>query len=542
MKKTVTPLKKPEKGIFLRGVLIELVLLISAALLFSLAFPNYLSSWGFFPLGFICFIPLVPLIHRSGWVRVCIYGFLYGLLSYSLFNFWLLKFHPLAIFIVPVIYAFYFLLLFPVFKLADTLFPRWGYIVQCIIWLGYEYLKTRGFLGYSYGIIGYSQYIFLPLVRFSSLTGVWGVSLITLYPSFFLGYAWKAGYFKKGVSGLWEFLKRHRAEWILYGAVFIGVLGYGIASKADLEGIETRKMALIQHNVDPWKSDYEASLKLLTELSSQAMKENPDMVVWSETAFVPSIEYHSKHRYNRKMYDLVLSLKEFLSAQPVPYVLGNDDGQQRRIGGDERIDYNAVFLYDGGFVDKYWKIHLVPFTENFPYQDVFPGIYNALRAADTHFWEKGSKYTVFEAAGIKFSTPICFEDTFGYLTRKFIRRGAEVIVNLTNDSWSYSTASMMQHMAMSVFRATENKRSVVRSTNGGLTCIISPNGKILYRLPTFTEGYLVGNVPIYTEEDTLYTRFGDYFGVAALFIALGLLLFGIIRFSIRTKSAIRELE
>lgn len=530
MSKSVTPLKRPARETLFPGFIIELALLFSAALLFSLAFPNFLSSWGFFPLGFISFLPLIPLIHRAGWVRVTIYGFFYGLLSYSLFNFWLLKFHPLAIFIVPVIYAFYFLLFFPLLKLADTLFPRWGYFVQCIMWLGYEYCKTRGFLGYSYGIIGYSQYLFLPLVRFSSLTGVWGVSLITLYPSFFLGYAWKEGYLKKGISGVWEFLRRHRWEAILYAVVFVGVLGYGIVSKADLEGVKTRKMALIQHNVDPWKSDYEKSLTLLIDLSLQAMKEDPDMVVWSETAFVPSIEYHSKHRYNREMYNLVLRLKEFLSAQPVPYVLGNDDGQQERIGGDERLDYNAVFLYDDGFKDKYWKIHLVPFTENFPYQNILPGIYKALQEADTHFWEKGSEFTVFEAAGIKFSTPICFEDTFGYLSRNFVRRGAELIVNLTNDSWSYSTTAMMQHMAMSVFRATENKRSMVRATNGGLTCIISPNGRILSRLPTFTEGYLVGEVPVYTEEKTLYTRFGDYFGAAALIIALGILLFGIIRF------------
>ena len=69
----------------------------------------------------------------------------------------------------------------------------------------------------------------------------------------------------------------------------------------------------------------------------------------------------------------------------------------------------------------------------------------------------------------------------------------------------------MQHMTMAVFRAVENRRSVVRSTNGGMTNIIDPNGRILRSLPPFTEGYLLGTVPVYTATTTLYTRWGDWF-------------------------------
>ncbi len=107
-------------------------------------------------------------------------------------------------------------------------------------------------------------------------------------------------------------------------------------------------------------------------------------------------------------------------------------------------------------------------------------------------------YTVFDAGGVRFSTPICFEDTFGYLCRGFVSRGADVLVNITNDAWSFSVPGAMQHMTMAVFRAVENRRSVVRSTNGGMTNIIDPNGRILFSLPPFTEGYLSGTVPVHT--------------------------------------------
>ena len=60
---------------------------------------------------------------------------------------------------------------------------------------------------------------------------------------------------------------------------------------------------------------------------------------------------------------------------------------------------------------------------------------------------------MFEVGGVKFSTPICFEDVFGYISRRFVREGAEVIVNMTNDSWSGSVAAQMQHLGMAVFRA-----------------------------------------------------------------------------------------
>jgi apolipoprotein N-acyltransferase len=516
-------MKRGGKRASLVEILLEIGLLLCSVVLFALSFPSFVSDWGWFPLGFAALVPMFAVIHRAGWIRVFLYGGLFGFLSYALFNYWLVAFHPLAIFIVPVIYAVYFIILFPLLKGVDTLFPRYGYLAQAVIWVGYEYLRTKGFLGYSYGILGYTQYMFLPFARFSALTGIWGVTLLTVIPSAYLGNA-----LKEGFSRAKSFLREHRWDAVVYGAVFAAVLVYGFAVRADLEDAEPWRTALIQHNVDPWKHDYEDSLDILIDLSERAEEKDPDIVVWSETAFVPAIEYHTRHRNSRKYYELISRLIEFLEEREVPYILGNDDGQLERVGGRGRIDYNAALLFEEGrLVDRYWKTHLVPFTEHFPFEKRFPRIHAALVDADTHFWEKGEEYTVFDSAGVKFSTPICFEDTFGYLSRNFILSGAEVIVNLTNDSWSFSVAAEMQHMAMSRFRAMENRRSMVRSTNGGITCIIDPNGRIVSSIDPFIEGYLVAETPVYTATTTLYTRWGDWFGVvmtvgAGLFLLLGI--------------------
>ena len=130
---------------------------------------------------------------------------------------------------------------------------------------------------------------------------------------------------------------------------------------------------------------------------------------------------------------------------------------------------------------------------------------------------------------MRFSTPICFEDTFGYLGREFVRHGAQVLVNMTNDSWSFSVPAEMQHMMMGVFRAVENRRSMVRSTNGGMTVTIDPDGRILQVLEPFTADYLIGTVPVVDGAHTPYTRWGDWFGVAALAAGLGLLAAGAAR-------------
>lgn len=518
----------------------NLGLLVVSSFLFALSFPSFLNEWGFPPLAYVALIPVFIVTARAGVLEAILYGPFYALVSYGLFNYWLANFHPLALFIVPSIYAAYFLVLFPVLKFASAVGGRWGYLLQLAVWLAYEYLRTKGFLGYPYGIMGYSQYSVPLLVRFASLTGVWGVSLLVVFPSSLLGTLLADGF-----ASLRARLRTYRFDLAAYAAFVVVVVVYGLASVVDYTESPRLKMALVQQNVDPKIGGYRAyrrSLDILVRQSRDAVANHPDldMVVWSETSFIPAVDYHTRYRQNQENFELVRELIDFLETQSIPYVFGNGDGQL--VTDDEgnlvRKDYNAVLLFEGGELQEtYRKLHLVPFTEHFPYERQVPWLHDLLLENDTSFWRKGEEYTVFEAAGVKFSTPICFEDTFGYLSRGFVRRGAELIVNLTNDSWSESVAAAMQHMAMAVFRASENRRTVVRSTNGGITTIIDPNGVILDVYPAFVEGYMIGDAPIFTDSQTLYTRFGDWLGVASVVLALGGFIgFGALRLAARRRS------
>jgi apolipoprotein N-acyltransferase len=589
-------------GMGIKSFFINLAAIVLGIALFAAAFPNLLFENGIPLLAWVAYIPVFWVIRRSSPGTCVFWGALYGYGAYSLFNYWLSVFHPLAGLIVNSIYMVYLALLFPILRLALAVYPKRGYILQWLIWLAFEYLRTKGFLGYAYGITGYSQWQMIPLIQIASLTGVWGVSALVVFPSVWIASALpihmterapspqtmvkenrdrsktpsfgttsldlieKPGFdrfFEKLVLKLtssrrvafWNklnlktFFMKEKVSALLWAAALAAALVYGFISlgmvKTAAEDPDTRiaKIALIQHNTDPWKGgieQYRQNYRVLKRLSDEAIaaEADLDLVVWSETAFVPRIYWHQTVRDDHESWVLVKELLDYLKTQDVPFVIGNDDARKEpaknpNVRENNRVDYNAVMLFEKGEItDLYRKLHLVPFTEHFPYQKQFPWVYDALINADTHFWEKGNEVTVFNARGIKFSTPICFEDTFGDISRQFTQNGAELIVNLSNDAWSASLPAQMQHLSMAVFRAVENRRSMVRSTASGQSCAIDPSGRVLAMAPPFTEASLTVHVPIITMSSG-YTKYGDFLACFAIAAALVLLISGVFWFILR---------
>ena len=194
---------------------------------------------------------------------------------------------------------------------------------------------------------------------------------------------------------------------------------------------------------------------------------------------------------------------------------GNDDYvlSEGENGEEVRLDYNAAVLFStaGERVETYHKIHLVPFTEYFPYKESLPGFYKLLLAFDVYLWEPGKDRVIFDHPRFSFFTPICFEDTFPDDIRRFIKLGAEVIINISNDYWSLTEVEAKQHYINSLFRAVENRRPLLRATASGLTCYVDPTGKLEAAVPYYSEEYLLAEVPVGNSRLTFYTRHGDWF-------------------------------
>ena len=135
----------------------------------------------------------------------------------------------------------------------------------------------------------------------------------------------------------------------------------------------------------------------------------------------------------------------------------------------------------------------------------------------------GHEYTLFhtDAPPLRIAPLICFEDTLGDLTRRFVAQGADVLVNITNDGWFGHTPGCEQHLAHAIFRAVENRRPLVRAANTGVTCIVDPQGRVTHALrdehgTPFLEGVLFATVDVPHDAPlTFYTRYGDWIVVVS---------------------------
>ncbi len=517
---------------FLRSIACLAVLLLYAVVA-ALAFPNFISEKGVAFLAFFFLIPVFFIIDISSLAECFIFGPIYGFVFYTCYNYWLSTFHPLAIFIAPILEAVQYLFLFPALKLTQKIFRKRYYIAQTIIYCSYLYLTQQGFLGYPYGNLTAAVYEYTTLIQIVSVTGIWGLAFVMVFlqalVAEMIGEARLRTYFIDLVVAVY-----------LYFSIYIfGV--FSLSYYQNREPERTVKIAAVQHVNDTWKADYYECFKNLVRLTDEAIASSPDLdlAVWSETAFVPSVRWNLEVLDSSSRAWLCQQFVDYGKSLPVPLITGNpegviDDPSKPPINEDYTYNwktYNTVLFFDRGEIaGSYRKQHLVPFTEHFPYKEQLPWLYELLLANDYKWWEEGHEATVFDYDGLKFSTPICFEDTFGYLSAEFVRNGADILINLSNDFWSQAVSAEEQHMNLAVFRAVENRRPLLRSTNSGITCLILPSGEITGRLEPFERTYGIYEVPVGQKEGlTFYTKYPDLFAKILVVLNAAIFAYGIIR-------------
>ena len=343
------------------------------------------------------------------------------------------------------------------------------------------------------------------------------------------------------------------------GALGLTALGGHLTIKAHQAAEEGRngrdiRILLVQQNTDPRKHDYALSFDELSRLTAEAIEaarpadparaSSPkapspvqapfDLAAWPESGFVPDIRYWlDESRSRRRRGKLVRRFLDWQAETALPLVTGNQDHFYQQLPPDDnpetpdqvkRIRNSALYLAPDRRDDfdrrYYYKIRLVPFTENFPYREQFPRIAELLHNFSTTQWTPGTEYTVLQAPRFAFSTPICFEDVFPDHVRRFVTAGAEVLVNISNDYWANTPLEGYQHGAHAIFRAVENRRPLVRATSSGWTISVDTLGRTAPRWPEFyTPGSTVAEHRIPDEpRTTLYTRFGDWFPILLLLL------------------------
>jgi len=171
-------------------------------------------------------------------------------------------------------------------------------------------------------------------------------------------------------------------------------------------------------------------------------------------------------------------------------------------------DSASLFAAAGSYEGRYDKIHLVPWGEYVPFPQFF-SFANKLTAGVGDM-DRGHGRSVFRANGHRYGVFICYESIFGDEVRQFVKNGADVLVNISDDGWYGDSGAPWQHLNMTRMRAIENHRWLLLDTNTGITTAIDPRGRMAAQAPRHVRGafsFSYGS----SQYMTFYTRHGDWF-------------------------------
>ena len=375
------------------------------------------------------------------------------------------------------------------------------------IWVSVEYLRSFLFTGFPWESLGYSQHLCLPLIQVSDITGVYGISFLIVLVNALLFNASYNWFLNRG--------KRLYKEMVLTFLLLFITFCYGQWRLADVNKIshafKTIKVALIQGNIDQstkWDPTFQdETTEIYRELTLQAAKSSPDLIVWPETATPFYFQSESKHR--KLIFDISKEAGSYLLFGSPAYRFENRDVRY----------FNSAFLIspNGSLHGRYDKIHLVPLGEYVPLGKYLYFI-KKITAGISDFSSGESIEPLGFPLG-KVGVFICYEAIFPDLVRKFVKKGACFLVNITNDAWFGKTFAPYQHHSMVVFRAIENRVFIVRAANTGISSIIDATGKTRLATGIFTKGVLVDDIHL-VRIDTFYTEFGDIFAQICLVFML----------------------
>ena len=513
------------------------LLVLASSVLLPLALPNDLFAgfarflglkpgeslfWGDSVLGLVAIAPVFYAVSRAPSFRFAsLLGAVFGAVSTAISSFWLMYFQGFSVWTYGgtiLGYTGYNSLLFPFLLAFSRKGDRFRPLLLAAAWTLYEYFKSVGFLGYPWGLISHPVGGFLPLIQVVDVTGVLGLSfLMALINALVAEYALvgpRRLYVRQAAFGLF---------------LVVCVLGYGVYRLATpIPHATTASLLLVQQNMNPWnegqgKEESFQANAALTLSAIRSMPKPPDLAVWSESS-VTNVGVN----LDRSYYPAKNNLVKAIQAGGVPVLFGGyvivDLRKQLLMNGAILADANGTVL------DTYGKIHPVPFAESIPFFEVpWVGAFFRNVVGIWLPWVSGARFTTFkvplQAGGeLAFGVPICFEDAFGNLCRGYINHGADMFVNITNDSWSKTWSAEIQHFVTARFRAVENRRVLVRSTNSGVSAVVGPWGELLTKLPYFEPTSRAIDVPVYKEKGpTIYTRFGDWFAYALMVVLFAVL-------------------
>ncbi|MFH0855893.1 MAG: apolipoprotein N-acyltransferase [Candidatus Omnitrophota bacterium] len=506
-------------------------------------------------LAWFAFIPLFLSLNNKTLKQSFLLSFATGATFWAGSIFWLVNVTLVGTILLILYLALYFgafgLIIRPQTKRSQP----YVFLFVPSVWVMLEYARSHLLTGFPWSLLGYSQYLNLPVIQIADITGVWGVSFLVMFMN-------AAGV--EIIHSLKARLNRRlKAAVILVILIFSLVLSYGYFRLGVFNNPEKSRqlrITLIQGDIPQelkWEpGSREFVMERYLKLTSEALKDAPDLIVWPEAAL--PVVLGDEPVYYKRLLSYANTIARPILFGAVTYSNG--------------AYYNSALLLsgEGRLVDQYDKVHLVPFGEYIPFRKAFTFLETIAPIGDI---SRGTDYTIFDISTAsrprlerrarneafpidtgpalaaipgrpdtpvmssadskqarvsgrvdlqhRFGVLICFEDVFPGLSRRFIKEGAGFLINITNDAWFGKTSEASQHMAASVFRAVENRINLVRAANTGISGFIDPRGKALSLVSDaagnniFIPGYLTQNIYL-NAQPTFYGHYGDLLVILCL--------------------------
>jgi len=376
-------------------------------------------------------------------------------------------------------------------------------------WAGIEVLRAKGDMSFPWLSLGLVFGNNLELMQSYTLFGVFGCSAIIIASNMCLSTAILKREKKLGLAPL--------ALVIIF---YIG--GYGILTDEKRIDSNTLNVAVVQpsiHQTKKWSKKYFDSVMTQTwDLFESLEPDSIDLILFPETAIPDFINARAAEAN---------FLENYAKKNNSAIVIGalnrawNPESNRKR-----KYDiYNSAFLFGSGESElEYRKMHLVPFSEKMPFDNIFP-IVNYVDLGGGEF-SAGDSLSIWQPGN--FSPLICYEAIYGNILRDAKRKGAKFIANITNDGWFYKSIAPYQHFNLVRAHAVENGIGVVRAANTGISAFILPNGRILEKTELFERRIIVQNIPLETYF-TPYSEIGDYIELFLFAFSLVMFIVAIIK-------------
>jgi apolipoprotein N-acyltransferase len=386
------------------------------------------------------------------------------------------------------------------------------------LWVAVELARTR-ITAFPWELLGYSQTGNFALTRITTVVGVYGLSFeIVLVNSVF------AAAFLAPSEGAGA---KNRRKWLLVAACVAAAILQAGQLLVPPPAATDHAAILVQPNIPiqaTWTKEYfQDTLRDLTAVSLHPAEEKfagketdqrYDLIVWPES---PSPFYTNDPMFR----DAVSGLARRAGTWVVAGSIGITPAMHSGAEGSQIFNSAALVSPQGEWVGRYDKVHLVPFGEYLPFPQLF-GFAGGLTKEVGEF-SRGASRAPLDAGGERLGMFICYESIFPDEVRQGPLRGAQVLLNISNDGWYGDSGAWKQHLQQTQMRAIENERWLLAATNTGMTASIDPYGRIVAATPRKVRTALAAPYALISGT-TFYTRYGDWFAYLCAIISVGALL------------------